>query len=173
MIPTAATNTPECRGPAAWRDTTPKRWRSRPRYASLWRRCVTATCRPAWVACCYRRSGCLTRIVNLPLAIGRARSGVGWEDITPYVGEEARHVWEIYESDRMREFYLRVDDRPGVVLGFECDDLAEAERLFAARPVLEGGLLDFEVIPAKKPCAPARRRPTSCAASRLLCATYR
>jgi hypothetical protein len=83
------------------------------------------------------------------LAIGRARSGVGWEDIAPYVGEEARHVWELYESDRVREFYLRADDRPGVVLVFECDDLAEAERLVGSLPIVEAGLLDFEVIPLR------------------------
>ena len=83
------------------------------------------------------------------LAIGRVRSGVGWEDIAPYVGEEARRVWELYESDRVREIYLRADGLPGVVLVLECDDLADAERLVAALPVLEAGLLDFEVIPLR------------------------
>jgi hypothetical protein len=83
------------------------------------------------------------------LAIGRAGRGIGWKDIAPYVGEEARRVWELYESDRVREFYLRADDQPGVVLVLECDDLAEAERLVAALPVLEAGLLDFEVIPLR------------------------
>jgi len=83
------------------------------------------------------------------MAIGRARSGVGWQDIAPHVGEGARHVWELYESDQVREFYLRADDRPGVVLIFECDDPAQAERLVAALPVLEAGLLDFEVIPLR------------------------
>jgi hypothetical protein len=88
------------------------------------------------------------------LAIGRARSGVEWKDIAPYVGEEARHVWKLYESDRVREFYLRADERPGVVLVLECDDLAEAERVVAALPVLEAGLLDFEVIPLRPYVAP-------------------
>ncbi len=88
------------------------------------------------------------------VAIGRARNGVRWEDIAPYVGEEARHVWELYESDRVREFYLRADDLPGVVLVLECDDLAEAERLVAALPILEAGLLDFEVIPLRPYVAP-------------------
>ncbi len=83
------------------------------------------------------------------LAIGRTRSGIGWKDIAPYVREEARHVWELYESSRLREYYLRADDQPGVVLVFECDDLAEAERLVAALPVLEAGVLDFEVIPLR------------------------
>ena len=41
------------------------------------------------------------------LAIGHPRSGVVWERIYPYVGEQARGVWERYEIDRVREFYLR------------------------------------------------------------------
>jgi hypothetical protein len=83
------------------------------------------------------------------LAIGHARSGISWEHIALYVGEEARRVWELYESDRVREFYLRADDQPGVVLVFECEDVTEAERLVAALPMVEAGLLNFEVIPLR------------------------
>jgi hypothetical protein len=46
-----------------------------------------------------------------------------------------------------REFYLQANHRPGVVLVFESDDVSEAERLVAALPIVEAGLLDFEVIP--------------------------
>ena len=83
------------------------------------------------------------------LAVGRAQSGVGWEHIAPYVGEEARRVWELYESDRVREFYLRADHRPGVVLIFECGDMTEAERLVAELPIVGAGLLEFEVVPLR------------------------
>ena len=83
------------------------------------------------------------------LAIGHARSGIRWEHIALYVGEEAHRVWELYESDLVREFYLRTDDQPGVVLVFECEDVTEAERLVAALPMVEAGLLDFEVIPLR------------------------
>jgi hypothetical protein len=83
------------------------------------------------------------------LAIGHPRSGVRWEHIYPYVGEQSRHVWEQYETDQVREFYLRADLRPGVVLVFESDDVSEAERLVAALPMVEAGLLDFEFIPVR------------------------
>ena len=83
------------------------------------------------------------------LAIGRAQTGIRWEHIYPYVGEESRSVWELYESDRVREFYLRADHRPGVVLVIESDDVSEAERLVAALPIVEAGLLNFEVIPLR------------------------
>ncbi len=83
------------------------------------------------------------------LAIGHTQPGIRWEHIAPYVGVEARSVWELYESDRVREFYLRADNRPGVVLVLECDDVTEAERLIAVLPISEADLLDFEVIPLR------------------------
>jgi hypothetical protein len=83
------------------------------------------------------------------LDIGPPRSGVGWERIYMYVGEQARSVWERYEIDQVREFYLRADHRPGAVLVLECDDVAEAERLVATLPMAKAGLLDFELIPLR------------------------
>ena len=83
------------------------------------------------------------------LAIGYPQSGVGWERIAPYVGEQAREVWERCESDQVREFYLRADHQPGVVLVLECDDVKEAEQLIAALPISEADLLNFEVIPLR------------------------
>ena len=83
------------------------------------------------------------------LAIGHPRSAVRWEDIYPYVGEQARYLWERYETDQVREFYLRADHQPGMVLVLECDDVTEAERLVAALPISEADLLDFEVIPLR------------------------
>jgi hypothetical protein len=58
-------------------------------------------------------------------------------------------VWEQYETDQVREFYLRADHQPGAVLVLECDDAMEAERLVAALPIAEAGLLDFELIPLR------------------------
>ena len=83
------------------------------------------------------------------LAIRHPRSGVRWEHIAPYVGEQARSVWERYESEQVHEFYLRADHRPGVVLVLECDAVTEAERLVASLPISEADLLDFEVIPLR------------------------
>jgi hypothetical protein len=83
------------------------------------------------------------------LAIGHTQPGIRWEHIAPYVGVEARSVWELYESDLVREFYLQANHRPGVVLVFESDDVSEAERLVAALPIVEAGLLNFEVIPLR------------------------
>ena len=83
------------------------------------------------------------------LAIGHPRNGVRWEDIAPYVGEQSRSVWERYEVDQVREFYLRADHQPGAVLVLECDDVREAERLVATLPMAEAGLIDFDLIPLR------------------------
>jgi hypothetical protein len=61
----------------------------------------------------------------------------------------ALSVWERYEIDQVREFYLRADHRPGIVLVLEYGDVTEAERLVAALPISEAGLLDFEVLPLR------------------------
>jgi hypothetical protein len=58
-------------------------------------------------------------------------------------------MWERYEIDQVREFYLRADHQPGVVLVFECDDMTEVEQLVAALPMVEASLLEFEVIPLR------------------------
>jgi hypothetical protein len=83
------------------------------------------------------------------LAIGHPQTGVRWEHIAPYVGEQARYVWERYESDQVREFFLRADHRPGVVLVLECADVTEAERFVAELPLARAELLDFEIIPLR------------------------
>jgi hypothetical protein len=83
------------------------------------------------------------------LAIGHPQTAVRWEHIAPYVGEQARYVWERYESDLVREFYLRADHRPGVVLVLECADVTEAERFVAEHPMARAELLDFEIIPLR------------------------
>jgi hypothetical protein len=75
------------------------------------------------------------------LVIGHAQPGIRCERIAPYEGVEVRSMWEVYESDRVREFYLRADHRPGVVLVFDRDDVSQAERRVAALPIVEAGLL--------------------------------
>jgi hypothetical protein len=53
------------------------------------------------------------------LAIGHAQTGIRWEHIAPYVGVEARSVWELYENDLVREFYLLTGGSPpGGRVGF-------------------------------------------------------
>jgi len=58
-------------------------------------------------------------------------------------------VWEQYETDQVREFYLRADHQPGDELVLEPDDVTEAERLVAAIPMSKSDLLDFEVSPLR------------------------
>ena len=60
--------------------------------------------------------------------------------------EEAAGVWELYQAGIIRELYFR-KDRPEAVLILECAGVEEAARSLAALPLVEVGLIDFELIP--------------------------
>ena len=60
--------------------------------------------------------------------------------------EEAVRVWELYQAGIIRELYFR-KDRPEAVLILECVGVEEAARSLAALPLVEVGLIDFELIP--------------------------
>lgn len=59
---------------------------------------------------------------------------------------EARRVWELQQQDVIRAIYFRAD-RHATVLVLECSDTAEAERLLGTLPLLQAGLIQFELIP--------------------------
>ena len=59
---------------------------------------------------------------------------------------EARRVWELYQSDVLREVYFRAD-RPNGVLMFEVPDLAAARAAVDSLPLVAAGLIDFDLVP--------------------------
>jgi hypothetical protein len=59
---------------------------------------------------------------------------------------EALRVWELYQQGIVREMYFR-EDRSEAVLMLECDDEAEAEAVLQTLPLVEAGLITFELIP--------------------------
>jgi hypothetical protein len=68
------------------------------------------------------------------------------EQFTPHLKAEARRVWDLYQSGAIREIYFRAD-RPEAVLLLECRDRAEAEQTLDSMPLVQAGLIRFEVIP--------------------------
>ncbi|HTP01365.1 MAG TPA: hypothetical protein VMJ64_08335 [Anaerolineales bacterium] len=60
--------------------------------------------------------------------------------------EEARCVWQLYQSGIIREVYFR-GDRAEAVLMLECKDPGEARRILDTLPLVRSGLIDFEIIP--------------------------
>ena len=72
--------------------------------------------------------------------------GVGREQFSQYLQAEARRVWDLYQSDILRELYFR-SDRSEAVLILECADPSEAQQVLESLPLVQAGLIRFEVIP--------------------------
>jgi muconolactone delta-isomerase len=66
----------------------------------------------------------------------------------PHLQAEAARVWELQQAGVLREIYFR-QDRPDAVLILECADVAEAQRVLGTLPLVQAGLIAFEVISLK------------------------
>jgi len=80
------------------------------------------------------------------LALENEASGVTPELFAPLLKSEAVRIWELYKSGQLREIYFR-KDRTVAVLILECGDENEAHHLLATLPLVQAGLIDFEIIP--------------------------
>jgi hypothetical protein len=80
------------------------------------------------------------------LAMEVEAEGVKAEQFTPHLKAEARHVWELYQRGVLRESYFRAD-RSEAVLILECADAKEARQTLDSLPLVQAGLIRFEVIP--------------------------
>lgn len=60
--------------------------------------------------------------------------------------DEAAKLWKLYQSGVIRELYYR-KERSEAVLVLECQGAEEAVKILAALPMVEAGLIDFEIIP--------------------------
>ena len=80
------------------------------------------------------------------LAIDKILPGASEEKIYPHIKEEAAKAWELYNNGVFREMYFRTD-RGGAVLILECPDVEEARKVLDSLPLVQAGLVDFEIIP--------------------------
>ena len=64
----------------------------------------------------------------------------------PHLRAEASRVWELYQDDVIREVYFRADLHTAVLV-LECDDLESAGEYLLTLPLVEVGLITFELIP--------------------------
>jgi hypothetical protein len=80
------------------------------------------------------------------LALERDIPNVHEADFRPHLQAEARRVWELYLSGVLREIYFR-QDKSNAVLILECASLAEAQAVLHTLPLVQAGLIEFEVIP--------------------------
>ena len=84
------------------------------------------------------------------IAYDRFKPGVTMETITPLLPEEVANVRRLWKAGIVRENYARLDE-PGVVIVFECADVAEAQRYIADFPMSKAGYLEWECIPVGVP----------------------
>jgi hypothetical protein len=80
------------------------------------------------------------------LALEKERPHTAPADFAPYLIAEAARAWELYQADIIRELYFR-QDRHEAVLVLECAGPEEAGQILATLPLVQAGLITFELIP--------------------------
>lgn len=80
------------------------------------------------------------------LVLDVPREGVTPADYAPHLLNEIKHGWALIKSDFIREIYMR-QDRPGVVIIVEAENVEKAKEVCSTFPLAEAGLIDFDYIP--------------------------
>jgi len=80
------------------------------------------------------------------LAIEKDVVGAQAQDFRPLLKPEAAAVWQLYLSGVIRETYFRAD-RHAAVLVLECASAQAAHTALEGLPLVQAGLIDFEIIP--------------------------
>ena len=82
------------------------------------------------------------------LALEKEYNGINPEDFNKYSIDEARKVWELYKSNKIREIYFREDENNAVIM-LECKGVDEAEEILSLLPFVKNKLIHFDIIPLK------------------------
>ncbi len=82
------------------------------------------------------------------LVIERELPGATAEDFRPHLQAEARRAWELYQAGVFREMYFRADEAVAVLM-LECADVGAAQAVLNTLPLVQAGLIAFDVIPLR------------------------
>ncbi len=82
------------------------------------------------------------------LALEHELPGGTTEKFQQHACAEAFRAWELHQQGIIRELYFRAD-RNEAVLVLECENVESARRILATLPLVEHGLITFELIPLK------------------------
>ena len=82
------------------------------------------------------------------LAIEHELPGASTESFKPFMKAEAMRAWELHQSGVIREMYFR-QDRNEAVLILESSSVGEAKNALETLPLVQAGLISFELIPLK------------------------
>lgn len=82
------------------------------------------------------------------LALEHELPGATAGQFQQYSRAEAACVWELHQQGLVRELYFRADCNEAVLV-LECADVETARQALATLPLVEHGLIAFELIPLK------------------------
>lgn len=80
------------------------------------------------------------------LAIGTYRTGASPDAIAATLGQELLVEWKLEKADQLRQVHSRTD-QPGTIFFMEVQSLDDARKTLATLPLVDKGLIDFQVIP--------------------------
>lgn len=80
------------------------------------------------------------------MAIEKTVPGVQDEQYLPYLRAEAFRVWQLQQAGSLREIYFTQDTHCAVLI-LECEDSSEALILLKTLPLVQQGLIDFDIHP--------------------------
>jgi muconolactone delta-isomerase len=80
------------------------------------------------------------------LAMEKEIPGIKPEQFEHYLILEARTVWDLYQEGIIRELYFRQDHTEAVLI-LESSSIDEAHRELNKLPLVQAGLISFEIIP--------------------------
>ncbi len=80
------------------------------------------------------------------LALEHELPNITAEQFSPLLKSEAQRVWELYQSELIRELYFRADRHEAVFI-LECVNSTEARQALDSLPLVRARLIDFELIP--------------------------
>jgi len=78
------------------------------------------------------------------LAIENEVEGVEWDKLEDLLKDEARHVFDLYLSDALREIYFTEDKNAILIL--ESEDKKAAIKLLDSLPLVKSGKIKFDVM---------------------------
>jgi hypothetical protein len=82
------------------------------------------------------------------LALEHENGPVSSQDFQPHLKAEAARVWQLYQAGVFREVYFRQDQTTAVIV-LECESVQAARDVLATLPLVQAGLLTFELIPLR------------------------
>lgn len=80
------------------------------------------------------------------LAFEVERPGLSAADFAPHLKDEARRVWDLQQAGLVREAYFRADEHTAVLV-LESPTLQDAQAALSTLPLVERGLIAFELMP--------------------------